>query len=70
MKKYFSEKEALDDGLIQLYEYQTHTNDEEDWMLKEQSRIHLNPKRKSMIVKKGIFITLFVDDRGKPIAWQ
>jgi len=68
--KYYSEQEAVNAGLIQLFEYQEHTEDEEAWMLKEVVRIMLKPTRKTMLVKKGYYITLFVDDRGKRIAWQ
>lgn len=66
---FYSEKEAIDEGLIQLYEYQQHTKDEEQWMQKEEDRIHLNPLRKTRLVKKGIYITLFVDDTARRIIW-
>jgi hypothetical protein len=61
----FSEGEAIAQGATyQLFEPQRHTKNEEEWMQREIDRILLKKDRIAVLVKIGIYITVFVDDKA------
>lgn len=68
MGEFVSEEHAVKEGLIQLTEIAYHTPKEEIYLKKEIARIVQDKSRKAVIVKKGIYLALWVDDAAERLS--
>lgn len=68
MGEFVTEEHALNEGLIQLTEPAYHTQKEEIYLAKEIRRIIQDKSRKAVIVKKGIYLALWVDDAAERLS--
>jgi hypothetical protein len=63
-----SQSEAEDRNLVQITEDACHTEKEINYLCKEAKRILQDTTREAVIVKRGIYVALWVDDAAARLS--
>ena len=68
MQKFVTENDAIKLGLIQLYYPEMYTEAYTKYLVSEMNRITQDKSRTAVIVKKGIYLALWVDNAAERLS--